>query len=217
MFSRLPLQVLLVTKSASVKAPGLTGKVSVNAALVNAVELLLDSVICSAATPLPGKMGLLKNVLLMVGVANTVMLASAEVPLEAGPATVKPPAGMLLFFKPMVVPVMVAITVQEPLAGIVPALKATVPPLAVLVPAQVPAGADEVKPAGSVSVKAAAVIAVAVGLLKVMVKVAVLPNGTVGTLKALAMLGRAMFRVALVATALLPMLEATAPAAMVLV
>ena len=145
------------------------------------------------------------------------MLASAEVPLEAGPATVKPPAGMVLFFKPMVLPVTVAITVQEPLAGMVPALKATVLPLAVMVPTQVPNGADAVKPAGRVSVKAAAVMATAVGLLKVMVKVAVLPSGMVGTLKALVMEGRATFSVALAATALLPLLDATAPAAMVLV
>jgi hypothetical protein len=217
LFSKLPLQVLLVTKSNTVMAPGEAGKVSVKAALVRAVGLLLLRVICSVELPVLGKIGLVKNVLLMVGRANTVMLASAEVPLEAGPATVKPSAGMVLFFKPMVVPVMVAITVHEPLAGMVPPLNATVVPPAVLVPTQVPKGADDVRPAGRVSLKAAAVMATAVGLLRVMVKVAVLPSGMVAALKALLMEGRATFRVALVATALLPMLEATAPAAIVLV
>lgn len=217
LFSKLPPQVLLVTRSNTVMAPGVVGKVSVKAALVKAAGLLLLSVICKLDTPLTGKMGLLKNALVTVGRANTVMLASADVPLEAGPATVKSPAAMVLFFRPIVLPVTVAITVQEPLAGMVPALKATVVPPAVLVPTQVPKGADEVKPAGMVSVKAAAVMATAVGLLKVMVKVAVLPSAMVGTLKALVMEGRATFSVALAATALLPMLDATAPAAMMLV
>ena len=93
----------------------------------------------------------------------------------------------------------------------------TVEPLAALVPTQLPPGVAAVRPAGSVSVKAAPVMAVAVGLLKVMVSVAVAPIGIMAGLNTLAMAGRATFKVALVPTAFGPMLDVTPPTAIVLV
>ena len=157
--------------------------------------------------------------MLMVGGASTEILAVVAVPFElaTGPVTVKPPAGMVLTLRPTLVPVTVAVTVHDPLAGMVPALRDTVEPLAVFVPTQVPPETLAVRPAGKVSVKAAPVIAKTVGLVKVRVNVAVPFKGTVATLKALLMSGTATFRVALAATALLPMLELTPPAGMVLV
>ena len=55
------------------------------------------------------------------------MLATAKpVSVPPLPVTVKPPTGIVLVFRPMVAPVIIAVTVQEPLAGIVPALIETV-------------------------------------------------------------------------------------------
>ena len=215
----MPLQLLVVVTLATVIAPGERGKVSVNVAPVNATELLFARTICKVDTPVTGRIGLVKKDLVMVGAASTVMSSVAAVPLDpaAGPVTVKPPAGMVLIFKPTVVPVITAITVHEPLAGMVPPEIDTVEPLAALVPTQVPPGVAAVKPAGKVSVKAAPVMAVAVGLLKVMVSVAVLFSGTVAAPNALVILGRATFRVALVAATFAPMLDVTPPAAIVLV
>ena len=146
------------------------------------------------------------------------MSSSAAVPLDnsAGPVTVKPPTGMLLIFKPMLVPVTTAVTVQEPLAGIVPPESDTVDPLAALVPKHVPAGANALSPDGKVSINAAPVMATLVGLLKVMVSVAVPFSGIVAALNALLILGRPTLSVALAGAALAPMLDVTLPAAMVL-
>lgn len=218
LLTKVPPQVLVIVVLAIVIAPGAVGNTSVNVGPsvgpVSATELLLDRTIRKVDTPVTGKIGLVKKDLVITGAASTVMSSVAAVPLDpaTGPVTVKPPAGMVLIFSPTVVPVIVAITVQEPLAGIVPAVSETVEPLAVLVPTQVPSGRDAVKPLGSVSVKAAPVMGAAVGLLNVMVSVAVLFSGTMATLKALVMLGRATFKVALVATAFGPMLEFTPPA-----
>ena len=214
-----PLQLFVVVRSDKVSAPGVVGNVSVKVALMSAIGLLLTSTICKVDTPVLGKIGLVKNDLVMVGGVITVMLAVAAVPFVAadGPVTLKSPAFIVLFLRPVVMPVTVAVTVQDPSAGIVPLVMATVVPPAVLVPTQVPPGTDEVKPAGRVSVNAAPVIAAAVGLFKVIVSVAVVFNGIVATLKALLILGLATFRVSLLATTLLPILEVTAPTAIVLV
>ena len=155
--------------------------------------------------------------MLIVGTANTEMSSIAAVPLDDGPATVNPPTGMLLIFKPMLVPVAVAITVQEPLAGIVPPESDTVDPLADLVPRHVPRGADALSPDGKVSMNAAPVMATLVGLLRVMVSVAVPFTGMVAALNALLILGRATFSVALADAALAPMLDVTLPTAIVLI
>ena len=157
--------------------------------------------------------------MLIVGAASTEMLSSAAVPLDAavGPITVKPSTGMLLIFKPMLVPVMVATTVQDPLAGIMPAENDTVDPLAALVPTHVPAGADAFRPDGKLSVNAAPVMDTLVGLLKVIVSVVVPFSGVVFALNDLLILGRATFNVAFAAAAFAPMLDVTLPAAMVLI
>lgn len=219
MLSRDPLQLFVVTVSANVIAPGVIGNVSVNVAPVRATELLFESTICNVETPVFGRIGLVKNDLEIVGDASTVILALVAVPFDAtaGPVMVKSPALMVFVLRPTVVPVTVAVTVQEPLAGIVPPDKVTVEPLAVVVPPQVLTAAELSKPAGTLSVNAAPVIATAVGLLNVMVSVAVPFIGTVAILNALLMFGRATFKVALVPTELVPILEPTAPAAMVLV
>lgn len=216
---KVPLHVLPAVVFARVIAPGVVGKVSVNVAAVSAAELLFAITICSVDAPVAGKIGLAKNDFVTVGGANTVMSAVAAVPLKAaaGPVTVNPPIGMVLTLRPTLMPVIVAVTVHEPLAGIVPPLIETVEPLAVFVPTQVPPGIDAARPDGSVSVKAVPVIAVAVGLINVMVSVEAPFSATVCAVNALLMLGRATFNVALVPTALLPMLELTAPAAIVLV
>jgi hypothetical protein len=214
-----PPQLFVVTVSANVITPGAVGKVSINVAPVKATELLFESTIWRVDTPVFGRIGLVKKDLLILGEASTVILALVAVPFDAaaGPVMVRSPALIVFVLRPTVVPVTVAVTVQEPLAGIVPAAKVTVEPLAVLVPTQVPPGADETKPAGTLSVNAAPVIATAVGLLNVIVSVAVPLIGTVAILKALLIFGRATFRVALVPTELAPILELTAPAEMVLV
>jgi hypothetical protein len=219
LLSNVPLQLFVVTVSAKVIAPGVVGNVSIKVAPVRATELLFDNTICNADTPVFGSMGLAKKDLVITGDDSTVILAFVAVPFDAaaGPVMVKSPALMVLVLSPTVVPVTVAVTVHEPFAGIVPADKVTVDPLAVLVPTHVPPGTDAINPAGTLSVKAAPVIATAVGLLKVMVKVDVPFIGTVAILNALLMLGRATFNVALVPTELVPILELTAPAAMVLV
>ena len=223
LFTKVPPQVLVTVIFAIVIAPGAVGKTSLNvgpiAEPVSATELPLESTIRKVDTPVTGKIGLVKKDLVITGAASTVMSSVAAVPLDpaTGPVTVKPPAGMVLIFSPTVVPVITAVTVHEPLAGIVPPAIDTVEPLAALVPTQVPPGVAAVKPAGNVSVKAAPVIAVAVGLLKVMVSMSVLFSGTVVTLNALVILGRATFKVALVAATLEPMLDVTPPAAIVLV
>ena len=206
-------------RSATVIAPGAVGNVSVKVAPVNATGLLFANMICSVETPVVGRIGLVRKDLVMVGGASTVMVALVAVPFDAaaGPVTVKFPAAMVLVLIPMLVPVTVAVTVHEPLAGIPPPVSETVEPLAALVPVQVPPGTEAVKPDGKASVNAAPVIAVPVGLLNVIVSVAVPFSGTVAALKALAMFGRATFKVALAAKTLLPMLEFTPPAGMVLV
>ena len=219
LLTSVPPQVFVKTRSAKVIAPGTVGKVSINVAAVNATELLFDKTICKVDVPVFGKIGLVKNALLTVGAANTVISSVAAVPLDAttGPVTVKPPTGMVLSLRPMLVPVITAVTVQEPLAGIVPPESETLVPASDLVPTHVPAAAAAVKPAGSASVNAAPVIAVAVGLLKVMVSVAVPFRAMVPVLKALLILGRATFKVALVPTAFGPMLDVTPPARIALV
>lgn len=219
LFVKVPPQVLDVVRSARVMAPGVVGKTSVNVAPVRATELPFSSKTFKVVTPVTGRIGLVRNDLVIVGAASTVMSSVAALPLDAaaGPVTVKPPAGMVLTLRPTVVPVISAVTVQEPLAGMVPPESETVELVVALVPAQVPPGVDAVRPLGSVSVKAAPVMAVAVGLLKVTVSVEVPFSAMVAALNALLILGRATFKVALAATALGPMLELTAPAAMVLV
>jgi hypothetical protein len=207
----------VVTISASVIAPGVVGNVSMNVAPVRATELLFASTICSVDTPVLGKIGLAEKDLEIVGATSTVILALVAVPFDAGPVTVNPPALIVLILRPAVVPVTVAVTVHEPLAGIVPPDKVTVDPLAVAVPPHKLAAADVTKPAGTLSVNAAPVIGLPVGLLNVIVKVAVPFIGTVAILNALLIFGRATFKVALVPTELVPMLELTAPAEMVLV
>ena len=223
LLTKVPPQVLVIVVFAIVIAPGAVGNTSVNVGPsvgpVSATELLLDRTIRKVDTPVTGKIGLVKKDLVITGAARTVMSSVAAVPLDpaTGPVTVKPPAGMVLILRPIVLPVTTAVTVQEPLGGIVPPVIDTMEPLAVLVPAQEPAGVVAVRPAGSVSVKAAPVMGVAVGLLKVMVSMSVLLSGTVVTLNALVILGRATFKVALVAVTLEPMLDVTPPTAMVLV
>lgn len=219
LFKSEPLQLLVVVRPATVMAPGVVGNVSMNVAPVRSVGLLLASTICNCDTPVFGRIGLVRNDLVMVGGASTVISSAAAVPLDApaGTATVKPPIGIVLSLRPTVVPVIVAVTVQEPLAGIVPAAKETVEPLAAFVPTQLPPGVTAVRPAGNVSVNAAPVMAVPVGLLKVIVSVAVPFSGTVVALNALLMLGRATFNVSLAPAALGPILELSAPAGIVLV
>lgn len=214
-----PAQVFVVTRSATVMTPGAVGNVSVKVAAVKATELLLDKMICSVDTPETGRIGLVKKDLVIVGAARTVMSSVAAVPFEAaaGPVTVNPPTGIVLIFKPIVVPVIVAVTVHEPFAGIVPPVIETVEPLAALVPTQLPPGTDAVKPLGKVSVKAAPVMAVAVGLVSVIVSAEVPFNGINAAPNAFVILGRATFSVALVPVALVPMFDATAPAKMLLV
>ena len=58
LFCSVPVQLLVVFRSATVMAPGAIGKVSTNVALVKATELLLNSVITSVVVPVPGKIGL---------------------------------------------------------------------------------------------------------------------------------------------------------------
>ena len=72
------------------------------------------------------------------------------------------------------------VTVQDPFGGIVPPASCTVPAVCVTVPEQVVAAvpATVVSPAGSVSVSAAPVSAIAVGLVRVMVRVDVSPTVT---------------------------------------
>jgi hypothetical protein len=219
LLNNVPLQLFVTIVSAKVIAPGVIGNVSINVAPVRATELLFDNTICNVDTPVFGRIGLVKKDLEIAGDDSTVILAFVAVPFDAaaGPVIVKSPTLIMLVLSPTVVPVMVAVTVHDPFAGIVPADKVTVDPLAVLVPTHVPPGADAINPVGTLSVKAAPVIATAVGLLKVIVKVDVPFIGTVAILNALLMLGRATFNVALVPTELVPILELTAPAAMVLV
>jgi hypothetical protein len=219
LFNNVPLQLFVVVVFANVMTPGVVGNVSTKVAPVRATELLLDNTICKVDMPVLGKIGLVRNDLLTAGEDKTVILAVAGVPFDAaaGPVMVKSPAFMVLVLSPTVVPVTVAVTVHEPLAGIVPPVKPTVDPLAVFVPAHVPPGAEVTKPAGTLSVNAAPVIATAVGLLSVMVSVDVPFIGTVEILNALLISGRATFNVALVPTEFVPILELTDPAAMMLV
>jgi hypothetical protein len=218
-FSSDPLQLFVVVRSAIVIAPGVVGNVSVKVTEVRAVGLLFESTICNVDTPLFGSIGLVTNDLVTAGGASIVISWVAAVPFDAatGPVTVKLPTGIVLTLRPTLVPVMVAVTMQEPLAGIVPAVTDTVAPLAALVPTQVPPAADALKPEGNVSMNAAPVIAIAVGLLNVIVRVAVPLNGIVAALKALLMFGRATFNAALALLVFVPILEFTAPTAMVLV
>lgn len=219
LLSRVPLQLFVVAVFASVIAPGIVGNVSMNVAPVRATELLFESTICRVDIPVFGKIGLVKKDLVTVGEARTLILALAAVPFvaAAGPVMDKPPTSMVLVLRPTVVPVTVAVTVHEPLAGMVPANKVTVDPLAVLVPTHVPPGADAIKPEGKLSINAAPVIATLVGLLNVMLSTALPFIGTVATLNALLIFGRATSKVALVLTALTPMLELKAPALIVFV
>ena len=88
-----PLQLFEVVRSATVMAPGVVGKVSVNVAPVKATELLFARTICKVDTPVFGRIGLVRNDLEMVGAARTVISAVAAVPLDPAEG---PPAGMVL-------------------------------------------------------------------------------------------------------------------------
>ena len=219
LLSTVPAQLLLTTVSNKVIAPGAVGKVSTKLAAVKATELLLESTIRSTELAVLGKIGLLINDLLMLGGPSTVTSATAGVPLlaMAGPLTVKPPTGIVFVFRPTAIPVTRAVTVHEPLAGMVPAVIDTIVPAGDFVPTHVPAAAAAIKPVGSASLNAAPVIAVDVGLFKVMVSVVEPFKGIVGTKNALLIVGRATFKVALAPAAFGPMLEVTAPARMLLV
>ena len=74
-----PPQLLLVVRSASVMAPGVMGKVSVNVAPVSATRLLLASTICKVDTPVFDRIGLVRNDLVMVGRVSTARLALTPV------------------------------------------------------------------------------------------------------------------------------------------
>ena len=86
---------------------------------------------------------------------------------------VTPPIAIVLVCVPTVVPVTFTVTVQEPVAGIVPPASETEPAACVAVPPHVVAAvaATVVSAAGRVSVKAAPVIAVVFELVSVIVRV----------------------------------------------
>lgn len=79
MLSSEPPQLLVVVRSATVMAPGVMGKVSVNVAPVSGTALLLPSTICKVDVPVFDRIGLVKNDLVMVGRASTARLALTPV------------------------------------------------------------------------------------------------------------------------------------------
>src|SRR6185503_20688881 len=126
---------------------------------------------------------------------SSVALAAAR--FEPAFVVVRPPAAMVFTYGFGVALVTLTVTVHEPLAGMVapesatevPALAAvTVPPAHVVAPAGV---AVFTRPAGYVSVKAAPVIAVAFGLVRVIVSTEAAFGATDAGANALAMVGRA--------------------------
>ena len=58
LFCSVPVQLLVVFRSATVMAPGAVGKASTNVAPVKATELPLNSVITKVVVPVVGKIGL---------------------------------------------------------------------------------------------------------------------------------------------------------------
>ena len=106
---------------------------------------------------------------------RTVSVAFAAAVLGPALAVVSTPLAMVLAYVPPAALVTFTVTVHEPLAGIVPPESATLLPLFAAVtvpPAHVvapPAAPRFTRPAGYVSVNAAPVIAVAFGLVSVMV------------------------------------------------
>ena len=203
------------------------GSVSTSAALsVAAVALLLVSVMVRILVP-PAAIDAGANALVTVGtLAVTVKLAVAAAALL--PLLVcNAPAAIVLVTVPGVLLVTLAVIVQEPGAppGIVaPDAYVTVLPPAtpLFAPVQEPPNVAlaRVTPAGKVSTSAALkVAAVALLLLRVIVRTLDPPAAIVVGAKALATVGAlaVTVRLAVAAAALLPLLVCNAPAAIVLV
>jgi len=143
---------------ATIICPGATGSVSVKEMFVNAVKGLgLVMVKVKTLAP-PAKIGSGENDLARLGGAATVSVSFAAVLFEP-PEVVNPPTGMVLTCAPTDEDVTATVTVQLPLAGMVPPLRLTLPAALEIIPLQEPPGAAAVvtTPAGSVSVKAALV------------------------------------------------------------
>ncbi len=148
-----------------------TGYVSVNAAPVTGLAFAFVSVIVSTDVP-PTPTAAGENAFAALGCDNTFNVPEPPV---AAPALVVEMLPVLFRYEPAVALVTFTVTVHEPLAGtvapdnaaLVPLLAAvTVPPTHVVAPE---ADAVFTRPAGYVSVNAAPVIAVAFGLVSVIV------------------------------------------------
>ena len=134
--------------SGSSKATPLSAVVALGLAMLNV----------SVVTPLSGSTAT-PNTLLMVGGRATMVLAAAVLPL---PPSNDPITEVTLFFTPAEVPVTVTVTVQVPLAGMVPPVRLmeVAAATAVRVPPQVfdcTTGLATNRPVGSASVKFAPV------------------------------------------------------------
>ena len=132
------------------------------------------------------------NAFTIDGGASTFTLAEAVPPV---PPSVEVTALVVLFCVPAAMPVTFTENVQLLLAAIVPPLRLIVfvPAVAVIVPAPhvpvCPFGVEITRPAGSVSLKATPVSAVAFGLLMVKVRAVVPFSGMLAAPKTLVMLG----------------------------
>jgi hypothetical protein len=173
------------------------GNVSLKPTPVNAVEAFgLVMVKLSVLVP-PTAMLVGAKDLVIVGAAMpaTVRVAVAVKPV---PPSVELTVPVVLTFVPAVVPVTLTLKVQEPLAAIVPPLRLTLPEpaTAVIVPApQLPVrpfGVETTTPAGSVSVTATPVKALAFGLVMVKLSVLVPPTTMLVGAKDLVIVGGAM-------------------------
>jgi len=169
------------------------GKVSVNATPVSASTLAAGLVMVNVSEVVPFTLmdaGL--NTLAMDGGASTLTLAEAVPPV---PPSFEVTALVVLFCSPAAVPVTFTENVHEEFAAMVPPVRLItfVPAVAVMVPPpQLPVrpfGVDTTSPAGTVSVKATPVRAIA--LLFVMVKLSEVDpfSGMLAAPNALVMVG----------------------------
>ena len=213
-----PPQVLMRPLGLDTNRPAGSGSRKVTP-LSAVVALGLAMLNVSVVTPLSGSTAT-PNALLMVGGRATMVLAAAVLPL---PPSTDPITEVTLFFTPAEVPVTVTVTVQVPLAGMVPPVRLmeVAAGAAVRVPPQVfdcTTGLATTMPVGSASVKFAPVKAMVFVLVSVKLKVVLVLMGNTDSANDLLMDGGvATTKVAVAALPLTPSVDPGSTAATLLV
>jgi hypothetical protein len=164
---------------------------SVKAAPVKATAFGFVSRMVSVEVPPTGMLAGVNDLATSGGANVTVSELVAGVVFDPPLVVISPPAGMILSYVPPPLAVTVIVTVQLPVAGIVPPVRLTEVVVWVAVPPQVvPAVPGRVvKPVGRLSLNVAPVRATGLGFDRVMVRSDVPPGAMVPGTNALATVG----------------------------